>query len=209
MSLQPTRASALAPAFLVICAGCIPTFQPARIDPGFHLDAAVTTLSDQGRTQNYLLSISPSYAWGDRFELGLPVGAFVSGERPTPLLMPYGRLALLDSGSMDHLSLGFQTIFVMPSNVTLRYSRNLGAWEPQVSGSWVFAGELGDDGRSSTIQDPNRSILAGSIGATFKKPMRPAVEIGVVRFHQDASYPARGRTTFYDVFVGLRIGLVK
>ena len=63
-------------------AACFPTFQSPRIDPGFHLDAGVTYIGDQVRNgeeqgPDIMAYVAPTVGFGDRVELGLPIGAYL------------------------------------------------------------------------------------------------------------------------------------
>jgi hypothetical protein len=124
------RALVVAVALLTICAGCFPTFQSARVDPGFKLDVATTYLGDRQQRfagshgPDYIVALTPSYGFNNRLELGAPTGAYV-GEKfssapansgsAQPFVMPYAKLALGRVGSKNHLAAIFQTVFFAPS----------------------------------------------------------------------------------------------
>jgi hypothetical protein len=123
--------TALAFALLLACGACFPTFQSARVEPGFRVDAAVTALADQRRDNkpqgpDDIVALIPAYGFGRRFELGLPIAVYADdGFRTGPpnygkivwLLMPYAKLALLGADSKDHLSVSAQTAYLSPASV--------------------------------------------------------------------------------------------
>jgi len=144
----------------VLLGACFPTFQSPRIDPGFHVDAGITYIGDQVRNgeeqgPDIMAYLAPTVGFGDRVELGLPVGLYLEeglkslvgsafeefGESPrTVVVWPYLKFALLPSGAPDHLALILQGAWFTPANVGLRYGRDLGSWEPHVGLSLIFSG---------------------------------------------------------------------
>ncbi len=226
-ALQPRSAMPLLLAAML--GGCFPTFQAARIDPGFHLDAGAVAVHDQVRDSqpqgpDYLGYVAPSFGFHDRLEFGIPVGIYLqNGFEPASehglsgsqfVLMPYLKSALLAPGR-DHLALSVQTAWIAPANVGLEYGRDMGSWEPQVSGTVIFSGgPAGDDPLVPRYQESGQFTLALAIGATWKVAGRPAVEIGLLRNHYregavfgDFGQPTTPRT-LYDVFVGMKIGVI-
>ncbi len=212
-----------------VVAGCFPTFQAARIDPGLHLDAGVAAIHDQVRDSqsqgpDYIGYLSPSFGFGDRLEIGVPVGAYLQNgfesqsshgiRNSNPVVMPYIKAALLPTGR-DHLALTIQnTALALPANIGLQYGTDLGSWEPQVGATVIFSGgPAGDDPLVTRYQESGQFLLALSVGATWKGPERPALEIGVLRNHYrdgavygDFGQPTTPRTQ-YDLFVQFRIGI--
>lgn len=216
------RASVLAATLLCACGGCFPTFQSARVQPGFHVDASAILLADQRRNSGgapvevaqgptIIGVITPAYGIGRRFELGLPIGVYTgSGDDNSILVMPYAKLALLDADSKNHLSVSTQFGFVLPSNIGVHYGRDLGAWEPQVGVSFMRSGgPANDDPVITRYQQANQSLAVGSFAATFNRPRRPAIEIGVLRNSYDTPSTPPVRRTLYDMFVGFRLGVTR
>lgn len=215
----------------VLCASaCFPTFQAARVEPGFRLDAGLVVLTDQERNgtpqgTDGLLTLAPVYGFGERLEVGLPVGVYWeeglgqggygSGTQSQNLVvLPYAKLALLDAGSPHHLSLSLQAAGILPGNIGLRYGRDMGKWEPQVGLTWIFSGgPAGDDPIITRYQEKDQSLLSASVGATWDGRGRPSIEVGVLRnrYREGAVYGDFGQETvvrtLYDLFLGLRIGL--
>jgi hypothetical protein len=233
----PTRApiAALAAAPLLLAA-CFPTMQTARIDPGFHLDGSVVVLGDQERNgepqgTDIVAAIGPSYGFGDRFEVGVPVGLYLEegleslgsdwesefGTSPRQfVLWPYLKTALLPRGSRDHLALHVQGAWLVPANVGLRYGHDLGSWEPHAGITVIFSGgAAGDDPFVTRYQEEGQFLLALSAGASFDAPGRPAVEVGLLRNHynEGAVYGDFGQPltprTLYDLYVGARFRLFR
>lgn len=228
------RASALPTVATLLLAGCFPTMQTARIDPGFHVDGAVIVLGDQMRNgesqgNDIVAAVGPSYGFGDRIEIGLPVGLYLEeglaslgsdaesefGQSPRQLVLwPYVKAALLPRGAHDHLALHVQGAWLAPANVGLRYGRDLGGWEPHAGLTVIFSGgPAGDDPYVTRYQESGQFLLALSAGVSFDAPGRPAVEVGVLRNHYDegAVYGDFGQPltprTLYDLYVGARFRL--
>lgn len=213
----------------LLLAACFPTFQNARVEPGFRLDAALTVLTDQERNgdsqrSDGLLTVAPVYGFRDRIEIGLPIGVyweegvgrsgFETGTQSQNLVIqPYLKFALLGSGIRDHLALSFQAAGILPGNIGVRYGRDQGKWEPHVGLTWIMSGgPAGDDPVITRYQEKDQTLLAASIGATFLGRGRPAVEIGVLRnsYQEGAGFGDFGQETtprtLYDFFVGFRVG---
>ncbi len=212
------------------CAACFPSFQTARIDPGFRLSASAVVLGDQPRHDTHqgtdiIGMISPSFAFGRRFEIGVPVGVYaenglfnsgpLNGDKNAFIIMPYLKLALLESDSPNHLAVIAQSSAVLPANVGIRFGHNLGAWEPHVGLSWIFSGgEPGDDPTITRYQERNQLLLAWSVGATLNRARNTAIEIGVLRnrYDQSVGFNSSGSIyetqVWYDAYVGLRFNLI-
>jgi hypothetical protein len=102
-----------APLLALALAACFPTLQTARVDPGLHLDAGVSYLADQPRNgepqgDDYLTYLTPSYGFGNRVEIGMPIGYYHQEglDDRHALLMPYLKVAALGPASRDHLAIG-------------------------------------------------------------------------------------------------------
>jgi hypothetical protein len=211
-----------------VLAGCFPTFQNARVEPGFRLDANVTLLDDQARNgtpqgKDILPFLIPAYGFGRRVELGLPVGLYaeeglhsgpINEDRNALLVMPYVKFGLLDEASPHHLALIGQTAFFVPANIGVRYGRDLGDWEPHIGFNWIMSGgEAGDDPTVTRYQERNQTLFSLSVGATLDRPRNAAIEVGILRNRYDefiASDPLGGRfvpVTYYDLYAGLRLQL--
>lgn len=216
---------------LLSCLGltaCLPTLHNARVEPGFRLDAGFTLLDDQprgGRAQGAdgLLTVAPIYGFGERVEIGLPIGVYweeglgasgtsTGSEVQQLVAMPYLKLALLPRGGRDHLALIGQAAAILPASVGLRYGRDLGRWEPHVGVSWIFSG--GPEGDSPVVtryQQREQRLIVGSVGASLFTAGRPVLEVGVLRNSYidhfcDGTSMFEVRCTFYDLFVGVRVG---
>jgi hypothetical protein len=219
---------------LAICgiaaaAGCFPTFQTARIDPGFRLEASAIVLGDQTRHRvsqgtDIIAMLSPSYAFGRHIEIGVPAGVYaeeglnsgeLNGDKNSILIMPYLKLGLLSSASRHHLAVILQSALILPANVGIRYGRDLGSWEPHIGANFIFSGgEAGDDPTVTRYQERNQTMVAFSAGATINRWRNTAFEIGVLRNqYEDGSGDPRGGIqasmfTYYDLFAGMRFNLI-
>jgi hypothetical protein len=214
----------------ILTAGCFPTFQSARIEPGFRIDASMVVLGDQQRSGEAqgidgMLTVAPVYGFGERLELGLPVGiyweegigrrGYATGTQSQNLVvLPYAKLALHEPTARDHLALIVQASGFLPGNIGVRYGRDLGKWEPQVGLTWIISGgPAGDDPVITRYQELDQSLFAASIGATWRGHGRPSIEVGVLRnsYREGAVYGDFGQETvprtLYDLFVGIRAGL--
>jgi hypothetical protein len=217
---------------VVLCA-CFPTFQSPRIDPGFHADIGLTYITDQTRNDepqgpDLMIYAAPTFGFGDRVEVGVPVGVYLEeglqglgsdidqvNESPRTLaLWPYLKFALLPSEARDHLALLLQGVWLLPANVGLRYGRDLGSWEPHAGVSVIFSGgPAGDDPFVTRYQEKGQLLLSAAVGATWNVSGRPAIELGVLRnrYEEGAVYGDFGQPTttrtLYDLFVGGRVRL--
>jgi hypothetical protein len=211
--------------------GCFPTFQAARIDPGFRLEASAVVLGDQARRQtpqgtDIIGMLTPAYGFGRRVEIGVPVGVYaeeglfnsgpLNGDKNSILVMPYLKVAFLESGSPHHLALIAQSALALPANVGVRYGRDLGSWEPHVGANYIFSGgTAGDDPTITRYQERNQTMVAISAGATFKRWNNTAVEIGVLRNSYEEEGGFNGSSTtyqrvrYYDAYAGLRVNLFR
>ncbi len=205
-------------------AGCFPTYQAARIDPGWHLDAGATWLHDQPRDgvaqgADLLFSATPSYGWDDRLEVGIPLVAYFEGigggaEDRYAWLMPYFKVGVLPTDSRSHLSASVQASLIGVSNLGLHFSREIGEWEPQVSiGYLPSGGPAGDDPLVTRFQQDDQSLLTFALGVNGRGPTRPTVQLGVLRnSYRDRSYlgpdgPTGDRRTLWDLFIAVRFRL--
>ncbi len=204
----------------LLLAGCFPTYQVARIDPGWHLDAGATWLHDQPRDSlqqgaDLLFSAGPVYGWDSRVEIGLPLVAYFEGagggaqDRFT-WLMPYLKLGLLPESSRNHLAVSLQGSILGLGNIGLHASREMGDWEPQVSfGYIVSGGPAGDDPVVTRFQRDEQSLLTFAVGATGRGWQRPSIQLGVLRnrFRTHTVYGSDGRDdehrTFWDLFIAV------
>jgi hypothetical protein len=211
-------------------AGCFPTFQTARIDPGFRLEASAIVLGDQPRHgvaqgNDIIAMLAPSYAFNRHVEIGVPVGLYaeeglnsgeLNGDKNAFLVMPYLKFGFLPSESRHHLALILQSALILPANVGLRYGRDFGSWEPHIGANVIFSGgEAGDDPTITRYQERNQTMVAFSAGATVNRWRNAAFEIGVLRNqYEDVSlYPPGGgiqysKFTYYDLFAGMRFNLI-
>ncbi|MDH3291403.1 MAG: hypothetical protein OEO20_09640 [Gemmatimonadota bacterium] len=225
---------ALIPSVTMAVSACFPTLHTARIDPGLHVDAGVTVLGDQARNgeaqgPDYIAYLAPSFAFGDRVELGLPIGIYLEegfaslsgdaftrfGENPqTIVLWPYLKFAMLPTDGPHHLAFIAQGAWMFPGNVGVRYGQDLGSWEPFAGLSLIFSGgPAGDDPVVTRYQESGQSMLALVAGASWNTGGRPTVEIGVLRnrYREGAVYGDFGQPTtartLYDLFLGARVRL--
>ncbi len=211
-------------------AGCFPTLQSARINPGLHLAAGSAVLTDQqreGKPQgaDIVAFVSPSYGFaGPGIEIGLPVAVYLEeglaslrsdalsryGTSPRSLLVaPYVKLGFNQTHRDKFAVLG-QTVWLLPSSLTVIYSRDYGRWTPYTSLKYVFSsGPAGDDPFITRYQEGGQSIWVAALGVEYQGGPRPALEFGLMRnsYLEGTVYagPATGRRTLYDVFVGFRV----
>jgi hypothetical protein len=216
----------LAVALAGALSGCFPTLHNARVEPGLRLDAGFTYLADQprgGEPQRHdgLATVTPAYGFGDRVEIGLPLGvywedgigrsSYATGTQSAQVvLLPYAKVALLPRRSRDHLAAVVQAAGIFPGSVGLRYGRAQGGWEPHVGLTYIFsAGPAGDSPVVTRYQEPDQFLMAGSVGATVFGRVNAAVEAGVLlnsyRSNRGFDMPPE-RVTHYDLFVGMRLG---
>jgi hypothetical protein len=215
-------------------AGCFTAMQPARIDPGFHVDAGVAFLSDQVRNDepqgpDYIAYVAPAVGLGERVELALPVGIYLEegtaslsgdavqrfGTSPRSLVFwPSAKFALLPSESDHHLAAVLQG-FVPPFlSGGLRYGRDFGSWEPHAGVSVMMSsGPAGDDPFVTRYQEKGQFLMTFAVGASWNVAGRPAIEVGVLLNHYDegAVYGDFGQATtprtLLDLYAGGRIRL--
>jgi hypothetical protein len=215
---------------LLATGACFSTFQNARIDPGFRIDAGAILLTDQTRHTvrqgpDLITYLAPVYGFEQRVELGIPVAIYdegilssnASGPSGTSVLvMPYLKLGLLPLDSKSHLAVIAQSSYIAPANVGIRFGRERGTWEPHIGATYVFSGgAVGDDPSITRYQEENQTMFAVSAGATLLRPHRTAFEIGVLRNSYDEITgfdPGGARIvhrTLYDLFVGVRMNLLR
>lgn len=229
-SLRACKPSALLGlSFVVTLLGCFPTPRSPRIDPGLRLSASAVRLADQTRNErlqrtDYLAAIEVSYGFGDRLELGVPLGLYwedglgrteARGEETrTLVLLPYLKLALLPTDSKTHLAASLQAAWFLPANVGIHVGRDLGSWEPYVGLTWIASGgPAGDDPVVTRYQEASQLMFAPKLGATWLGPGRPQLEAGwlVNHYREGAVYGDFGqptqRRTLVDFFLGLRLGI--
>src|SRR4051812_13560153 len=116
---------------LAACGGCFPTFQSPRVEPGWQTSVAATAIGNRSQDINslaYLVALTPSYGFGHRFEVGIPLGYTTSPpDRNNAdgthrfMFAPYGKLALNGADSKDHLALILQTAALLPNSLAIRY----------------------------------------------------------------------------------------
>lgn len=200
---------AVAASLVTACGACFPTYQSPRVEPRFHVDADAMAISGHRVSYrvngpDYMVTITPAYGFGRRLELGVPLGAYFGGSGQTyPVLLPYAKLALGNLDQPDHLAIVAQA----SGSVGVMVGHDRGTWEPQAM-LWHVAsagGQHGDFAFSSRYAQDNQSMMAAALGATFKRPERPAIEVGVLR----NSYTTSGDHVLYDVFVRAKIGFLK
>lgn len=209
-------------------AGCFPTPQSPRIDPGLNVSFAAVRLSDQtrdGESQgtDYMLTVAPQYGVGTRVEVGVPVGFYLEeglGGRPGPgggdreiVVMPYAKLALLPDSSRTHVAATFQAVGFMPSSVGLYVGRDLGSWEPHAGLAYIVsAGPAGDSPVVTRYQQKGQVLLAPTVGVTWLRDGRPMLGMGLLinRCEEGAVYGDFGQPTvqrtLVDLFVLVRVG---
>jgi hypothetical protein len=208
MELEPIVLTARRASFaaLVLCAGCLPTFQSPRIDPGWHWRAEAMGLSGK-RVDSYtggkdfMVTIDPAYGFGHRFELGIPFGVYGNqGSTAYPAIMPYAKLALDDPTQPTRIALVAQ----FPGSIGAVVAHDLGRWEPHASVCLISSagGQDSDLAFYSRYGQDDQSLVAATIGTTLNTPERPAIEIGLLR----NSYSYRGPQLHYDLFLRLKIG---
>jgi hypothetical protein len=207
---------------------CFPTMQTPAVAPGLHLDAGAMALGDQrrdGEAQGTDLFgwVAPSFGVGD-IEVGIPVGWYLEegtrsltnresfGTDPVTLIvLPYGKFALVNS-PRDKLSTVLQLGPLFVSSVSLLYGRDLRSWMPYGGVKWMAsAGPAGDDPFITRYQQKGQLLLVLSVGAEWRKPGLPSVEIGVLLNHYregavfgDFGQPTTPRT-LVDFFVAARV----
>lgn len=220
-------AHGVAPAVLAVFAGaCLPTLHNARVEPGFRVDAGFVYLGDQERAgapqrHDGLATVTPAYGFGDRVELGLPIGIYwedgigragyaTGSQSQQVVFLPYAKLALLPRGTTDHLTVSLQAAGIAPGSIGLRYGRELGGWEPHLGLTWIASGgTAGDDPVVTRYQEKGQVLLAASAGATLLGRGRLAMELGVLRnsyLEPETISAPETRVTLYDVFIGVRVG---
>jgi hypothetical protein len=214
-----------------LAGACFPTYQSARIDPGFRIDASAVVLGDHGRDASnagtdVIGMVTPAYGFGGLVEIGLPIGVYaenglfnsgpLNGDRNSLLLMPYLKLALLDPKSLHDLSMSAQASLLLPANVGVRYGRDLGSWEPQIGVTYIFSGGLaGDDPTITRYQEDEQTMWAFSAGATLNGSRRLAFELGLLRnkYSRVTDFTPQGEVRrnylLYDLYAGMRISLKK
>ncbi len=163
----------------------------------------------------------PAYGFGHRFELGLPIGLYcenwrkvvaAKNEERLPILLPYAKLALFAPQSRHSLAVVAQAALVVPANIGLRYAYNRAGWEPQVGVSKIFSAQARDGSVVARYQRADQSLYAASMGAMWKGPRRPAIEVGFLQNSYAICKDCGGgsaRKTVYDLYVGARIGVTK
>lgn len=206
---------------------CFPTFQTARVEPGFRLEASAVVLADQPRNSfnegpDIIAALNPAYGFGKRVEIGFPFelyaenGLFNSSGRDknSGILMPYVKVALLDTDSPNHAAVVVQTAWILPANIGLHYGHDFGSWEPHVGLTYIFSGgNAGDDPFITRYQEPDQTLFALSAGATFNRWRNTSFEVGVLRNSYGQSVgPSPGgdtfqKTTLYDAYAGIRLRL--
>lgn len=208
-------------AALMACGGCFPTFQSPRVEPGWQTTAAVTVIGNRSQginTPNYMVTLAPSYGFGRRFELGVPVGVTASppdergndGQRWL-MVAPYAKLALNRADSKEHVAVILQTAAIVPTSLGIRYGHDAGKWEPEFGFSYIVT-ESGDDHFSSDRRMfQSYSLWMASFGAEyFTSAARPAWEVGLLLGNHDRSTSrppySFGRVSDVDLFVGFRVG---
>ena len=208
MSLDPIVLTLRGMCFaaLVLCAGCFPTFQSPRIDPGWHFRAEAMGLTGkrvdyQISGPDYMVTLDPAYGFGRRFELGVPFGVYSSaGGYTYPIIQPYAKLALDDPSQPTHIALVAQGV----GNFSAIVGHDLGRWEPHASLSYIpsMGGQHSDFAIYTRYGEDDQTLVAATIGTTFNTPERPAIEIGLLR----NSYSYRGPQLHYDLFLRIKIG---
>jgi hypothetical protein len=214
---------------VVLCtaAACFPTFQSARVEPGFRLDAGFTALADQRRNNveqghDYIPYLNPAYGFGRRVEVGVPFGFYFEegfksnifeGERTARMVWPYVKIALNEATSREHVAIIGQAAFTLPANLGIRYGRDFGSWEPHVGLNYIWSGgTAGDDPTVTRYQEAHQTLVSATLGATLHTRGRPAFEVGVLRNEYDevTGFGPQGsitaRRTYVDLFVGFRLG---
>jgi hypothetical protein len=139
--------------------------------------------------------VAPSFGVGD-IEVGIPVGWYLEegtrsltnresfGTDPVTLIvLPYGKFALVNS-PRDKLSTVLQLGPLFVSSVSLLYGRDLRSWMPYGGVKWMAsAGPAGDDPFITRYQQKGQLLLVLSVGAEWRKPGLPSVEMGVLLNH--------------------------
>ena len=101
---------------------------------------------------------------------------------------------------------------LIPANIGLRYAYDCGGWEPQAGVSRIFSEQARDGSVVARYQRADQSLYAASIGAMWKEPRRPAIEVGLLRNSYASCKDCPGydvRKTVYDLYVGARLGVTK
>lgn len=226
---MPKRFQLIVAGSVLACTACFPTFQTARIDPGFRLEASAIVLGDQTRHTtpqgtDIIAMLSLAYAFGRHVEIGVPVGLYAEegfnsgplrGDKNSVLIMPYVKFGVLPSASQHHLALILQASLLLPANVGIRYGHDFGSWEPHIGANFIFSGgQSYDDPTITRYQERNQTMVAFSAGATLNRWRNTAFEIGVLRNqYEDVSRitPAGGveysMFRYYDLYAGMRFNL--
>jgi hypothetical protein len=215
----------------LLLGACFPTMQTPEVNPGFHLDAGAMVLGDQvrnGEPQGTDLFgwIAPSFGVTPDVEIGIPIGWYLEegiksltdrrsfGTDPlTPVIMPYGKFALVNSPT-DKLAGVVQLGLHFLSSVSVLYGRDLGSWMPYGSVKWMASGgPAGDDPLITRYQESGQLLLIFSGGARWRGPGLPAIEVGVLLNHYregalygDFGQPTTPRT-LVDLFMSARVRL--
>lgn len=196
-------------AIVVGCTACFPTYQSARAEPGlnFHVEGMVLSghhVSHDVHGPDYMATVTGAYGFGRRFEIGVPLGVYLTGFGSTyPVLMPYAKLALGDpEKDREHLALFAQASGALGAV----FSSDRGSWEPNAMVSRLSSagGQHGDFAFNSRYAQDNQSLWVAATGVTLRTPERPAIEVGFLRNrYTDGNAPH----IINDVFVRLKIGM--
>jgi hypothetical protein len=215
----------------LLVAGCFPTLQSPSVEPGLHIDVGATLIADQRRNDqaqghDYFVYVGPSWGFGERLEIGVPVGIYLEegltslesdaeerfGTDPRTIsAWPYLKLALNNAESRDRVALTAQAALFVPASLGITWGRELRGWSPLAGATVIFSGgPAGDDPLVTRYQEKGQYLIAAHAGAELHMPVRPTLAIGVLRNHYsegalfgDFGQPTVERT-LWDVYAALR-----
>ena len=203
---------------LIFC-GCFTTLQTAKVKQGFHLTAATGILTDQKRSHSHgsdiVYSITPSYGFGHRIEVGVPVlwyrwddvySPWRMGEKRTEgMVLPYLKFAY--THQKNAVAIVGHAWLILPSSFTLIYSRSFDRWTPYFAVKSIFTADHPEELPDVIFryQRNNQSIWVFSVGAEWHAKYNPVIELGLFRNSYQEYEPRGPKRVLYDLPVGMGI----